>query len=117
MLQIGCPKAKLLKEKIDQLDFELIHFEVVRLSGLTLQVKHTAASDEAAKAAMKKYIKTIENDPLAVVVVLGDLIDNATQGSKGCVFSQREMPQKQIETIIELLYPIKEKIIFFCIGQ
>lgn len=27
MLQIGCPKAKLLKEKIDQLDFELIHFE------------------------------------------------------------------------------------------
>ena len=59
MLQIGCPKAKLLKEKIDQLDFESIQFEVVRLSGLTLQVKHTAASDEAAKAAMKKYIKTI----------------------------------------------------------
>ena len=59
MLQIGCPKAKLLKEKIDQLDFESIHFEVVRLSGLTLQVKHTAASDEATKAAMKKYIKTI----------------------------------------------------------
>ena len=59
MLQIGCPKAKLLKEKIDQLDFELIHLEFVRLSGLTLQVKHTAASDEAAKAAMKKYIKTI----------------------------------------------------------
>ena len=59
MLQIGCPKAKLLKEKIDQLDFESIHFEVVRLSGLTLQVTHNAARDEAAKAAMKKYIKTI----------------------------------------------------------
>ena len=40
MLQIGCPKAKLLKEKIDQLDFESIHFEVVRLSGLTLQITH-----------------------------------------------------------------------------
>ena len=56
MLQIGCPKAKLLKEKIDQLDFESIHFEVVRLSGLTLQVKHTAASDEAAKADRKSVV-------------------------------------------------------------
>ena len=54
MLQIGCPKAKLLKEKIDQLAFESIHFEVVRLSGLTLQVTHNAASDEAAKADVYK---------------------------------------------------------------
>ena len=67
--------------------------------------------------AFERYIKTIENDPLAVVLIIGDLIDNATQGSKGCMFSQREMPQKQIETIIEMLYPIREKIIFFCIGN
>jgi len=69
------------------------------------------------KRAFQRYIEKIENDPMAVVVVLGDLIDNATQGSKGCVFSQREMPQKQIETIIEMLTPIKEKIIFFTIGN
>lgn len=69
------------------------------------------------KKAFQRYIEKIENDPLAVVIVLGDLIDNATQGSKGCVFSQREMPQKQIETIIELLYPIRDKIIFFTIGN
>lgn len=69
------------------------------------------------KKAFMRYVNKIKNDPLAVVIVLGDLIDNATQGSKGCVFSQREMPQKQIETIIELLYPIREKIIFFTIGN
>ena len=69
------------------------------------------------KKAFQRYIEKIENDPMAVVIVLGDLIDNATQGSKGCVFSQREMPQKQIETIIELLYPIRDKIIFFTIGN
>ena len=73
MLQIGCPKAKLLKEKIDQLDFESIHFEVVRLSGLTLQVTHNAASDEAAKAARKKYIKTISE--LANLYINIQLID------------------------------------------
>lgn len=67
--------------------------------------------------AFKRYIAKIKADPLAVVIILGDLIDNATQGSKGCMFSQREMPQKQIETIISMLYPIRDKIIFFCIGN
>ena len=69
------------------------------------------------KKAFLKYVQTIENDPLAVVLVLGDLTDNATLGSKGCVYSQRMMPQKQIETIVEYLYPIREKIIFFCSGN
>lgn len=69
------------------------------------------------RSAFKKYLKEIENDPFAVVIAIGDLIDNATIGSKGCVYSQRIMPQKQIEQIIELLYPIREKIIFFCIGN
>ena len=69
------------------------------------------------KKAFLKYIAEIESDPLAAVVVLGDLIDNATQGSKGCVFSQRMMPQKQIETVIEMLYPIHDKIIFWCDGN
>jgi UDP-2,3-diacylglucosamine pyrophosphatase LpxH len=69
------------------------------------------------KKAFTKYIAEIQSDDRAIVVILGDLIDNATQGSKGCVFSQRVMPQKQIENIIELLCPIREKIIFFCIGN
>ncbi len=69
------------------------------------------------KKAFQRHIDTIEQDPYAAVVVLGDLIDNATQGSKGCVFSQRMMPQKQVEMIIELLTPIKDKIIFFAIGN
>jgi UDP-2,3-diacylglucosamine pyrophosphatase LpxH len=69
------------------------------------------------KNGFQKYIAHIAADPYAAVVVLGDLIDNATQGSKGCVFSQRIMPQKQIEGVIEMLTPIKEKIIFFCIGN
>lgn len=70
-----------------------------------------------AKKEFTKYISKIAADDKAAVIVLGDLIDNATQGSKGCVFSQRVMPQKQIEMIIDLLGPIKEKIIFFCIGN
>lgn len=67
--------------------------------------------------AFRRYLAEIEGDSKAAVIVLGDLIDNATQGSKGCVFSQRMMPQKQVEKVIELLYPIREKIIFMACGN
>lgn len=63
------------------------------------------------------YISKIALDDKAVVIVNGDLIDNATQGSKGCVFSQKMSPQNQIEDIISMLSPIADKIIFFCIGN
>lgn len=69
------------------------------------------------RVAFERYIKGIARDDKAAVVVLGDMIDNATQGSKGCSFSQRIMPQKQIETAISMLTPIRDKIIFFCIGN
>jgi UDP-2,3-diacylglucosamine pyrophosphatase LpxH len=69
------------------------------------------------KKSFMRYVAQIRDDDKAAVVVLGDLIDNATQGSKGCVFSQRMMPQKQIEKIIEYLTPIKDKIVFFCSGN
>jgi UDP-2,3-diacylglucosamine pyrophosphatase LpxH len=69
------------------------------------------------RKTFERYIREIAADPFAMVVVTGDLIDNATQGSKGCVFSQRMMPQKQIELAIELLYPIRDKIIFWCDGN
>lgn len=95
------------------------HFSYISTGEVHLYIAadvHKGAHGFAEKE-FKRYVAKIQSDPLAVVIVLGDLIDNATQGSKGCVFSQREMPQKQIESIIHLLYPIKEKIIFFTIGN
>lgn len=77
---------------------------------------HVGAHGFDRKSFMQ-YISKIQSDDRAAAIVLGDLIDNATQGSKGCVFSQRMMPQKQIEKIIEYLTPIRDKIIFFCIGN
>ena len=50
MLQIGCPKAKLLNEKLNGLKYEGVTFEVVKFIGLTLKVKHDAESDAQAKA-------------------------------------------------------------------
>ena len=56
MLQIGCPKAKLLNEKLNGLKYEGVTFEVVEFIGLTLKVIHDAESDAQAKAIVKKFI-------------------------------------------------------------
>lgn len=59
MLQIGCPKAKLLKEKIDGIEFEGIKFKVESTVGLTLKVSHNGESDSVAKSVVKKLIATL----------------------------------------------------------
>ena len=60
MLQVGCPKIKLLKEKLDGLDFENIHFEIESILALTIKLKHNANSDQEAKRSLKKYISSID---------------------------------------------------------
>ena len=59
MLQVGSPKYKVIKEKIDHNTFEGVTFEVTESMGLTFKVKHNAQSDEEAKAVLKKVISTI----------------------------------------------------------
>ncbi len=59
MLQIGSPKAKLLSEKLNGLEYENVHFKVESVMGLTLKVSHDASSDGDAKALVKKIIKDI----------------------------------------------------------
>lgn len=67
--------------------------------------------------AFMRYIAQIAADDTAIVVVAGDLIDNATLGSKGCAYRQTMTPQKQKETVIELLKPIRDKIVAVVYGN
>lgn len=69
------------------------------------------------KKAFIEYINEIANDDKAIVIILGDIIDNATIGSKGNPYSQTITPQLQKEKAIELLYPIRDKILFVCAGN
>ena len=59
MLQIGCPKAKFLKEKIDGIEFEGIKFKAESTVGLTLKVSHNGESDSVTKSVVKKLIATL----------------------------------------------------------
>jgi hypothetical protein len=59
MLQIGSPKAKLIKEKIDDKEIDGVHFKVEKMDRLTMVVNHNAKDDTAAKKVLKAFIPTI----------------------------------------------------------
>lgn len=59
MLQVGSPKVKVIKEKINNQIFEGIHFLVTSSQGLTINVDHNAESDEKAKSILKKVIASL----------------------------------------------------------
>ncbi len=64
-----------------------------------------------------QVVAEIVADPLARVVLMGDLAENAVLGSKSDVYMQVIHPQKQVEEICELLDPIKKKILFAIDGN
>lgn len=52
------------------------------------------------------------------VVLLGDLIENVIKGSKGSQFEMSDpLPDSQMDTVVELLTPIKKHIIAMCDGN
>lgn len=66
---------------------------------------------ECMECEFKAYLKKIEDDPYAGVVLAGDLINNGIRSSKTDVYREKYRPDVQKEMMIELLHPIKDKII------
>lgn len=66
---------------------------------------------------IKSRIDGIKADPTAYCVLDGDLIDNGTKSSIGDVYSQTASPNQQINLIVELLSPVKNKILAACPGN
>lgn len=56
-------------------------------------------------------IESIKNDPWAYVLLGGDLLNNSTTASIGDTYSEALPPMEQIAKAVELLNPIKDRII------
>lgn len=67
------------------------------------------------------YIKAVINEvkkrPNARLVLGGDLLDNPTRNSKGSVIECYMPPQEQVNKAVELLTPVKDKIILILTGN
>lgn len=69
-------------------------------------------------AAFESFIQSVEDDPDAFIVFLGDLMDNATRNSKGEVFIGMT-PSEQMEYIARTLAPLAKagKILAIVAGN
>lgn len=71
---------------------------------------HWGAS-ECMESEFKTYLKRIESDDHAAVVILGDILNNGIKSSVTNVYEEKYTPKEQKRQMIELLYPIANKII------
>lgn len=63
------------------------------------------------------YLKKIEADPTAAVLLAGDLLNNGVKSSKTDVYKEKYPPDVQKEMMIDLLEPIKDKIVAGVAGN
>ena len=67
---------------------------------------------------LKETIKWIKDNPKARVILMGDLIDAGLRDSVGGgSFDNDATPEKQIDFILDLLLPIKDKILCMLHGN
>lgn len=66
---------------------------------------------------IKEYIKMIAEDPIGYAVVLGDLCNTATKASVSDVYDELMTPMEEMETAVEILEPIKDRILLMIEGN
>ena len=95
--------------RTDLCDLEEVHIHI--LGDLHLGSKKFDCKD------LLNRIDIIKNDPNARVVLLGDLINNSTKTSVGDCYSEPLSPMEQIKHAVQILSPIKDKIILVVSGN
>lgn len=93
------------------LSADLDYLEVHLLSDWHIGDKHCKMSE------IKDVLKHIEETPNAYTILNGDLLNNATKASVSDCYSEVMSPSKQLETLCELLEPIKHKVLFITQGN
>lgn len=66
---------------------------------------------------LKEVLQAIKDTPNVYTIINGDICNVALKNSKSDVYSDELSPMQQIERLIELLYPIKDKILVIGTGN
>lgn len=72
---------------------------------------------ECLESDFRAYIKKIQDDPYAAVLLGGDLINNGIKSSVTNVYEEKHTPHQQKKDMIAMLEPIKHKIIAIVRGN
>jgi predicted MPP superfamily phosphohydrolase len=66
---------------------------------------------------LKETINYVENTKDCYLILNGDIINNAILGSKSDIYEEMLNPREQLKMAIELLEPVKDKIILMSSGN
>lgn len=66
---------------------------------------------------IRAEIEEIKNKPNAFAICNGDLMNNATKSSISDFYAETMTPQDQVDMLVELLSPIKDKILMITRGN
>jgi len=75
------------------------------------------AFGKESKKKLEGYIKWVQENPNARVILNGDLLNCATRGSKTSPFEQDMTLEEQITAVCEFLDPIKDRIVGAVMGN
>ena len=69
------------------------------------------------KELIKRRIEAVKNNPNALCILNGDIMNNATKTSVSDSYSEEIPPMEQLETFVNLFEPIKDKILAITQGN
>lgn len=64
-----------------------------------------------------KFVEKIKGEPNSYIILAGDLMNNATRSSVSNIFEEVMSPGKQKKKLIDMLKPIKDKILCAVCGN
>lgn len=92
---------------------------VHRLDGRTIRIFPIADVHIGAKESdldgFSKFLKRVESDEDSYIVIVGDLLNNATKTSVSNVYEETMPPSAQVDYAAELLSPVADRILA-CVG-
>lgn len=90
--------------------------ELKNLKLVTVADYH-CGNPQSQMSLIEDEINYIKNNENVYAIVNGDLLENVTKNSLGDVYTQKISPMEQLKKIIEMLKPIKDKILCFTSGN
>lgn len=86
-----------------------------RLEGRTIRVWPIADVHIGAKECdldgFESFLTKVKRDNDSYIVLVGDLLNNATKSSVSNVYEETMPPSAQIDCAVELLYPVSDRIL------
>lgn len=73
--------------------------------------------EHADEALIHRILQAVKDDPYALCLLNGDLMNTATKQSVSDIYSEQLSPMKQIDALCTMLNPIRDKIIGVTTGN